>query len=70
MSSHDNVSSIVCVDSKSSLTLYHLQVKDHPVKEHGGETPGKVILSKEPEIEVCLHMDVTASPFEFHKKLS
>ncbi|KAG0596587.1 hypothetical protein M758_UG268000 [Ceratodon purpureus] len=26
-------------------------VKDHPVKENSGETPGKVILSKEPEIE-------------------
>jgi hypothetical protein len=40
------------------------------VKEHGGETPGKVILSKEPEIEVCLHMDVITSPFDFHKKFS
>jgi tRNA (guanine26-N2/guanine27-N2)-dimethyltransferase len=26
-------------------------VKDHPVKENAAETPGKVILSKEPEIE-------------------
>ena len=40
------------------------------MKEHGGETPGKVILSKEPEIEVCLHMDVVTSPIEFYKKFS
>ncbi|CAM6032724.1 unnamed protein product [Sphagnum compactum] len=26
-------------------------VKDHPVKDHGGETSGRVILSKPPEIE-------------------
>lgn len=31
-----------------------MQVKDHPVKENSAETPGKVILSKEPEIEVCI----------------
>ena len=31
-----------------------VQVKDHPVKENSGETPGKVILSKEPEIVVCI----------------
>jgi tRNA (guanine26-N2/guanine27-N2)-dimethyltransferase len=30
-------------------------VKDHPVKDHGGETSGRVILSKPPEIEVCLN---------------
>lgn len=40
------------------------------MKEHGGETPGKVILSKEPELEVCLHMDVITSLCEFHKKFS
>lgn len=32
-------------------------MKGHPVKNHGGETPGKVILSKEPDIEVyTLHV--------------
>lgn len=35
--------------------LFLLQVKDHPVKDHGGETSGRVILSKPPEIEVCLN---------------
>jgi hypothetical protein len=37
-----------------------VQVREHPVKENSGEIPGKVILSKAPETEVCI---VQSLPF-------